>query len=264
MMVYELMIKTNKYLISGGKLNENQKKNIVTQFIGAVSSKDATSRFYRYVRFPGNVDAIGRRMYPIFYIPPSGRKLKTLLTQTPKTHILSANMYELEILRLLAVLAPGNRTVASMLDETKDRLKTTCFGYEDDGVGECFDTSLVVLRFLASAFPEELDWIKSRIDVFHSHFGEKRRIWCIKWYYWLCLSEIPEILALPEIMLFRDELLSQITRSAVMNSDNDKDTHPMLFHVVRNCLSRLPEYSYIKEREPYVNPQDGRLHFNIA
>jgi hypothetical protein len=146
---YELMIKTNKYIISGGTLSNLQKKNIFGQFLSAVSSKDTANRFYNRVRFPNNIDSDCRRMYPIYFIPPynEGKKYKTLMTQTPKTHILSANMYELEILRLLAVLAPHDKTVTQMLNETKARLKTTCFGYMDDGLGECYDTSLIVLRF---------------------------------------------------------------------------------------------------------------------
>ena len=80
--------------------------------------------------------------------------------QTPKTQIFSVNMYELEILRLLCILAPDNSEVKYMIDETVRRLKTTCFGFMDDGVGECFDTSLVVLRFIAAAAQDETEWIK--------------------------------------------------------------------------------------------------------
>lgn len=131
MMAYELMIKTNRYLISGGALTEHQKKTIAGQLIGAVTNYETAKRFYKNVSFPGNIDENGRRMYPLFYIPPHGKKLMTLLGQTPKTHLFSANMYELEILRLLAVLAPTDERVFHMLPETKVRLKTTCFGYGD-------------------------------------------------------------------------------------------------------------------------------------
>lgn len=141
--IYDLMIKTNHFLIKGGILTNGQKQNIVNQFLSAVCSKEAARRFYDGVKYPNNIDREGRRMYPIIYIPPynNGKKYKTIMTQTPKTHILSANLYELEIIRLLYLLAPNNETVTDMVSKTITRLKTTCFGNRDDGLGECYDTS---------------------------------------------------------------------------------------------------------------------------
>jgi len=176
---YEVMIKTNHHLIKGGDLTETQKQNIVNQFLSARSMKEQTERFYIGAKFPGNTDSNGRRMYPTFYIPPynDSKKLKTIYNQTPKTHIFSANMYELEILRLLHLLCPENLAVKNMVTNTLARLKTTCFGNEDDGVGECFDTSLVVLRFLAATIPHNTNWIGSRMDVYNNHADKKKRPW---------------------------------------------------------------------------------------
>lgn len=99
---YELMIKANHYLIKGGMLTDAQKQNIVRQLMAARSTQDQARRFYAGVKFPDNIDPDGRQMYPFFFIPPynDGKKYKTIFNQTPKTHIMSANMYELEILRL--------------------------------------------------------------------------------------------------------------------------------------------------------------------
>lgn len=263
---YELMMKTNYFLIEGGILTEKQKGNIAGQFLAAVSSAAVANRFYNGVKYPGNRDSSGRRMYPMFFIPPynNGKKYKTVMAQTPKTHILSANSYELEIIRLLSIFAPENEAVKNMVVRTLERLKTTCFGNRDDGVGECFDTSLVALRFLGAAAPEEKTWMKERIENFHKHFHEKHRHWGIKWYYWLCLSELPLELAEPEILFMKEELLKQINRSYVMNSENDITVHPMILCVLRNCLARLGEYEYIRERLPYTDEKDGRLHFSMA
>ena len=133
---YELMIKTNHYLIKGNVLTDKHRNNIVSQLLSARSSSDQAKRFYMGLKYPNNTDKDGRGMYPIFFIPPynDGKKLKTILYQTPKTHILSANMYELEILRLLYLLDPKNEQINHMVNETIERLKTTCFGYMDDGV----------------------------------------------------------------------------------------------------------------------------------
>jgi hypothetical protein len=49
-----------------------------------------------------------------------------------------------------------------------------------------------------------------------------------------------------------------------MNSENDKINHPVMICAIRNTLSRLPEYEYIKDRQPYVKEKDGRLYFDLT
>jgi hypothetical protein len=252
------MINTDRYLIKGGVLTEPQKANTVRQLLAARSDERPKQNSY---------DNSKRRMYPEFFIPPynDGKKLKTLYNQTPKTQILSANNYELGILRLLILLEPNNPEIMHMQAKTLERLKTTCFGNADDGLGECFDASLVVLRFLATAAPEDLAWIGSRMDNFNRHAAEKKRPWYSQWYYWLCLSEIPFALAESEIYKYKGEMLPWLTtKSCVMNSENDKIVHPVLLCVVRNCIARLPEYEHIRDIQPFVSEKDGRLRFNMG
>lgn len=267
MTAYELMIKTNHYLIQGGTLSDRQKDRIVRQLLSARSSPEQAQRFYAGVRFPNNTDAHGRQMYPIFYIPPynDGKKYKTILNQTPKTHILSANMYELEILRLLHLLAPHHPETKTMTAGTLARLKTTCFGNADDGVGECFDTNLIVIRFLSAVCPTDTSWLQARMDNYNRHFFDKKRIWCCLWYYWLCLSEMPFEIARPDLDRYKPDILNWLTnKSAVMNSDHDRIIHPVLFSILRNNLCRYEEFAYIKDRRPYVSEKDGRLHFDMT
>ena len=179
MTLYELMLRTNHHLFCNRKpyLTDAQKTHIVKRFLSAQSSREECERFWRCVRFPGNRDSSGRRMYPEFFIPPynDGKKYRSILGQMPATHVFSSNLYELEIVRLLVCFAPGEMYTDRITEQTLARLKTTCFGSEDDGIGECFDTSLVVLRFLAAAAPDQTDWIQSRIDVYHKYFAQKRR-----------------------------------------------------------------------------------------
>lgn len=267
MTAYELMIKTNHYLIKRGKLTERQKADISDRLLSARSTPEQAARFYKGVRYPGNTDESGRRLYPAFYIPPynNGNKFKTILNQTPKTHLFSANMFELEILRILHLFSPNDNDVKAMINETLKRLKTTCFGYRDDGLGECFDTSLVVLRFLSAAAPNETDWIKNRIGSYNRHAGEKKRPWFTEWYFWLCLSEMPFELAKPEIEKYKPVMLNWLcNKSCVMNSEHDKTIHPVIFSMLRNILAKYPEYETIKDREPYISEKDGRLHFDMT
>ena len=120
MTAYELMIKTNHHHIKGGKLTEPQKQNIVRQLMTARTTPEQAKRFYNGVKYPNNIDSDGRQMYPLFFIPPynDGKKYKTVLNQTPKTHIFSANMYELEILRLLHLFSLDDLEVKLMIQKT--------------------------------------------------------------------------------------------------------------------------------------------------
>ncbi|MEA4831227.1 MAG: hypothetical protein VB118_01260 [Oscillospiraceae bacterium] len=150
MTAYELMIKTNHFLIKGGELTEPQKQNIVRQLIAAQSNEQMKQSFYNGVKYSNNCDKDGGgHMYPIYFIPPynDGKKYQTVIPMSPKTHILSANAYELEIIRLLWLFAPYDDDVNNMVNRSIERLKTTC--YSNYCVqGECYHTALPVLRFL--------------------------------------------------------------------------------------------------------------------
>lgn len=268
MTAYELMVKMNHYLIQNpaeDSLSHAQKRRIVTDLLAARSTPDQRRRFYLGVKFPGNLDAHGMRMYPDFFVPPynDGKKYKTVLGQTPKTHILSANLYELEILRLLHLFAPDDYDVRAMTESTLERLYHTCFGNEDDGVGECFDTNLMVIRYLSAAAPQNLVRIKSRMNVYERHKDDKKRPWYPGWYYWLCLSEMPYALAEPEIRKYLPDVLPWLTtKSCVMNSETDRTIHPVLLCILRNMVTRLREYHHAKEKQPYLG-EDGRLYLRI-
>ena len=268
---YELMINTNRYLIKGGELNESQKINIVNQFLVVRSDERTKQSFYKGVNAPEYLASLGksndgRKMYPLFYIPPynEGKKFQTVIPMSPKTHILSANSYELEIIRLLYLFAPDDKMVKDMANKTLERLKTTCFGYQDCHVGECFHSALIVLRFLATVAPDDTEWINKLIIFFNKYKDETPRHGGIYWYYWLCLSELPIEIAEPEIKKSKEAILRQLNRSSVMNSENDKTNHPVMICMLRNVISRLPEYAYIKERQPYVSEKDGRLYFDMS
>ena len=266
MTAYECMIQVNRYMLQDGVLTDEQRSKVVRILLDARTSEAEANRFYRSVRFPENIDESGRRLYPIYYIPPynGGKKHLTIFNQTPKTHSFSANVYELEILRLLWVLAPNAPEVIHMIEETLKRLRTTCFGSMDDGIGECFDTSLVVLRFLATVVPHETEWIISRIDNYNRHVAEKKRPWYCKWYYFLCLSELPLELVKNEVNKYKAEMRNWLeNKSCVMNSEHDRTIHPVLFCILRNNLAKYPEYVYIKSRKPFVSDKDGRLYFDM-
>ncbi|MCL2741670.1 MAG: hypothetical protein FWE70_06125, partial [Oscillospiraceae bacterium] len=197
------MVKANHHLIMGGTYAEPQKASITADLISAVSDERRKQSFYRGVRYPGNLDAGGQgRMYPIYYIPPyiDNKKLQTVIPMSPKTHILSANSFELETVRILHLLSPDDPTVRAMVDGTLGRLKTTCFGYGGCTVGECLHAGLVALRFLA-AMPEGVGWADRQLGPIKAVIGGRASARGrgaparLMHYYWLCLSELPPRLA---------------------------------------------------------------------
>ncbi len=232
-------------------------------FLDNISDKNSLERFNKGVKAPTD----GRIMYPLFYIPPyNGKKLITITGVMPKTHIFSANHYELEILRLLALWRPNEDIVKNMLSKTKERLRTTCYG-NFCSTGECFEASIVTLRFLATVFPNEKDWITLltkgiRDEIDNKPNGVKRRSG-IYFYYWLTLTDIDLPIADIEIKRYQPDLVHTISRSSSYNLEYDKLFNPIAVYIARNCLSRLPEYNHIKEIEGYAG-SDGRFHFDYG
>lgn len=249
---YRLAVETDYRLIRGERLSPEERVEIAAVLLAEARPGGASLPRGR------------RAMYPVFYVPEEGLRVRSLMGQTAKTRILAGNLYELETLRMLCLLAPQEPRVRAMAESTLRRLKNTCFGNQDDGMGECFDASLVALRFLCAAAPGDTGWIQSRIDNYNRHAGEKRRPWFPLWYFWLCLSEMPLALALPEVEKHREELEKKLRRSYVMHSEQDRALHPMLVCMLRNLMGRLPEYAQLKGRAPSVDPKSGRVSLGLA
>jgi len=247
---YELMLKANHYLIQGGVLTETHKSTITNRLLSAKSTPIQAAR--RFPRIKGNE----RNMYPFLYVLPynGGEKLNTIFNQRPKTQILSMNNYELEVIRLLYLFMSGNPDIRDMVDSVLDRLKKTCFGNHGCGTGECFDAGLVTLRFLSATNPTGEAWISSLIHSYNDNIEKKRQTkYYNMWYYWLCLSELTYAIAAPEIIKNKDNMLSLAKDGMVMNTKENKHFNPIRMFVLRNCISRLPEYADFSSRLPYIN-----------
>lgn len=259
---HDIMIKTNHYLIKGGELTDADKSDITDKLLAAQSTpEEAKQRFGFRTR--------GRDMYPYSYVLPynGGEKLVTVLNRQPQTQILSMNSYELEILRLLNLLAPSNPDVIDMCDKTLVRLKKTCFGGRGCGTGECYETSLVSLRFLSATVPEDESWMTSLINTFYTYADKRKRSkyhgqnfsnYYI-WYYWLCLSELPYKLAEQEITHYKDEMLFVAKQGMAMDTVEEKSSTPVKMHILKNCLSRLPGYE-----NSVVNEKDHRIFLEVS
>jgi hypothetical protein len=248
MTAYELMIKTNQSIIRGIEFDDAQKARIA-RLLRENKKTDGRKRTF---------DAYA---YPRFYIPPynNGKKLQTIIPISPKTNIVADNAYEFEIIRLLHLFQPDDE-VAHMIDETKGRLKNTCFGYQRCHYAECFEAGMMVLRFLSFAATDDREWIKKQIDVYNTHFNDRKRHNGVQKYYWLILSDMPFDIAEPEIERQKEHIIDFLSRSYLIKSGNED----VPLCAMRNVLSRLPEYEYIKFRIPFVNEKTGRMEFNMA
>ena len=264
MNTYELMCKTNWDLIKGKCFRDEEKNEIAGRLLSAVNSQSKVESFRKGVRAPDD----GRIMYPLYFIPPynNGKKYITVNGVMPKTHIFSANHYELEILRLLTLWRANDDSVKDMLMKTKERLATTCFG-KFCATGECFEASIVTLRFLAAAFPNEEEWISMLVENIRDEIDNKprgkKRHSGTTFYYWLTLTDIDLPIAISEIKRYESLLVHHLTRSCSYNIEYDKIYNPVAIYIVRNCLARLPEYYHIKDIEGYAG-SDGRFHFDLV
>ena len=151
-----MLMEINRKQMSGEEISDAEKKEVVSVFLNGVCNKEEILRYKKRMRVNPETDNI----YPLFYIPPynGGKKLRLIQGYLPKTNILYANHYELEIIRLLFMFAPENETVCDMVKTTLQRLKGTCFG-NSCTQGECLATGISVLRFLAVTCPDDSEWI---------------------------------------------------------------------------------------------------------
>lgn len=255
----------NSRLIEGDFISSAEKQIITEAFLSGISDRRAVIRFHNGVKAPKAEDGDPRRIYPELYIPPynDGKKHMTLTGFLPKTHILSSNAYELEILRLLALFIPEDKKVISMLSHTRERLKTACFA-GSCFLGECYETGLVTLRFINTAYPMDLIWRINLLEKTMLHFDDKKRHSGTRFYLWLSLSELPFDIALPFIKKYENELCKHLRRGCLINCDFDLKINTLNKNIIRNCLSRLGKYEYLKQRRPYIDDRDGRLYFDMS
>lgn len=109
----------------------------------------------------------------------------------PKTMLFYNNYCELELLRIAFLLDVLEENKKWIYDSTKQRIQSNCFG-RFCPTGECFETSIAVLRFVATVFPNETEWIamylKNITETILS--GNKKISYQTKLYFALTLCEI--------------------------------------------------------------------------
>lgn len=164
---YRILMEINRKAIFAESISDLEKRKAVSILLNGIASKEDGCKYKKRMRVNEATDAI----YPNYYIPPyhDNRKLRLIQGYLPKTNILYANHYELEILRLLWLMAPEDEKVMEMVQNTVHRLKNTCFG-NSCTQGECLATGISVLRFLAVVRPDDVQWMEQLLTPLGERF----------------------------------------------------------------------------------------------
>ncbi|MDE7278107.1 MAG: hypothetical protein K2N26_00035, partial [Oscillospiraceae bacterium] len=149
---YKILMEINKKAIFAEEISDAEKEEAVSVLLNGICRKEDILKYKKRMKADPETDNI----YPDYYIPPynGNKKLRLIQGYLPKTNILYANHYELEIIRLLFMFASENEKVNEMVESTLQRLKNTCFG-NSCTQGECVATGISVLRFLAAVRPDD-------------------------------------------------------------------------------------------------------------
>jgi len=269
---YEILMEINRKQIFSEEISNKEIEEVVSVFLDGICSKEDILKYKKRMKVNPETD----NLYPNYYIPPYNDNKKRRLIQgyLPKTNLLYANHYELEIIRLLYLFAPDNDKVKEMVNNTLQRLQETCFR-NSCVQGECVVTGISVLRFLTVIQPDDKEWIDRILnplgDLFLSFSNGQAAV----------QKEIPVSYLL---MVFADinnektrNLLSQkkewlldllrrgwITGNLSNGKISEIDAYsPMFKYTIRNALGTLPEYKDISKHEIYISNEDKRCYCNI-
>lgn len=259
MNAYELIRHLNSELVKGTAFTAAEKKEATTRLLAGADSREKAERFRQGVKAPDD----GRILYPLFYIPPynGGKKLRLFTGELPKTHILSANHYELEVLRLLALWDKDNPIVTRMLDETVRRLETTCFA-RFCSLGDCVGAGVATLRFLTALRTGQEEWINKLLPPLMGLFRQNDKNMPV-YYFYAAMVEIAND-ACRAMAAEKEEWLVHMLRRGCLTGPAAADTYnPTRLYVLRNTLMLLPAYAYLADKPVYVAGKDNRCYCDV-
>lgn len=269
---YQILMEMNRKAIFAEKISDMEKERTVSILLSGVGSREDILKYKKHNRVNVETDHI----YPNFYVPPynGNKKLRLVQGYLPKTNILYANHFELEILRLLYLFAPENKKVNEMIDVTLQRLKNTCFG-NSCTQGECMATGISVLRFLSITNPDDLEWIDRLLSPLGNTFlsfgnGQAATQKGIPLSYLLmAFADINNEKSRDFISRKKEWLLNLLRRGWITGKlSNGKisegDCYNLMGkYIIRNALGTLPEYEDISKFVIYVSSEDERCYCDI-
>lgn len=103
-----------------------------------------------------------------------------LLGIRAKTKLFESNFYALEPVRILALNGRKERLQA-IIEKILEHLNEKCYG-QFCPTGECYESSVCVLRFLRAVCPWETEWIAQMEEGIRTHRGDKVRTKAVQRY----------------------------------------------------------------------------------
>lgn len=269
---YRILMEINRKTVLAEEISDIGKEKAVSIFLAGICCKEAVIKYKKSMRVNPETDNI----YPAYYIPPynGGKKLRLIQGYLPKTNILYANHYELEIIRLLSMFAPDHEKVKGMVKNTLLRLKSTCFGNACTK-GECMATGISVLRFLAVTQSDDSEWIDKLLiplgDIFLSFGNGQSAIQkgIPLSYLLMAFTDINNARTKNLIAQKKEWLLDLLRRGWITGRlSNGKisegDSYNLIGkYIIRNALGTLPEFADISKHEIYIDSRDERCYCNI-
>lgn len=270
--MYNILMEINRKIIFAEEISNTEKEQVVSVLLNGICGEEDILKYKTRLRVNSEAD----NTYPNYYIPPynGNKKLRLVQGYLPKTNILYANHYELEIIRLLYMFAPENEKVLEMVKNTLQRVQNTCFGSLCTQ-GECMVTGICVLRFLSVTKPNDLEWIDRLIsplgDLFLSFGNGQAAVQkgIPMSYLLMAFTDINNEKTRDLIAQKREWLLDLLRRGWITGKlSNGKisegDTYNLLTkYIIRNAIGTLPEYEDVAKHEIYVSDKDGRCYCNI-
>ncbi len=269
---YEILMEMNRKIVFGEEISDTEKKEAVSALLEGKCNQEEVSKYKRQMRVNLETDNI----YPNYYIPPhnGNKKLRLVQGYLPKTNILYANHYELEVLRLLHMFLPGDQVVDDMVKDTLQRLQDPYFE-NSCAQGERLTTGISVLRFLAEVQPDRTKWINRLLNPFGTIFlsfgngqaaiqqgvpvsyllmafadinNEKTKAWIAQKKEWLLE------------LLRRGWITGKLSNGKISEGDT---YNLMVKYIIRNAIGTLPGYEDISKYKIYVDDRDERCYCNI-
>lgn len=270
--MYKILMELNRKIICGETISKPEKEEAISIFLNGICNKEEILKYKKRMRVSAETDVI----YPNYYIPPynGNKKLRLIQGYLPKTNIVYASHYELEIIRLLFMFAPENKKVKEMVANTLVRLKEPSFENLCTN-GENRVVGISVLRFLAVTQPHNSEWIEHWLkplgDLFLSFGNGQAAIqkgipvsYLLMAFADINNEKTRDLIAYKEVWLLNLLRRGWITGKLSNGKSSEGDTYNvMMKYIIRNAIGILPGYEDVSKYEIYVNSEDGRCYCNI-
>ena len=245
MNIYQLFCDVNERQIKGLPIDAETRENTTSYMLRNINRSNLSAGRSRLPASP---------VRPLFFSPQyENHKFRLITGEMPRTNMLSANHYELECLRILALWRHDEELVQSMLFRTTERINGASFGHAE-GNGESASAAIAALRFLTAVLDNSDRWLN---ELIHKIDGSKNGC-CF--YFCLALCDVKSDAAL-EVIRKNKERYMDMLGSGWLTGPSELDRYNILRkYIIRNLLSRLDEYRWISGARIYVSKADGRCY----